>query len=219
MRGVIGSFSGATSAIIRASRIIAFVAHVSSSKMRALAPNSSASCMLAACEVLPEASGVLKAVQSLAYGRLLMYGEMSTCSTALPSSARILTAPASVTTSSRPSPGMWLYTPTSSALSSVVLPWKPPPTMRLTPCGTPIPLTRPRFGRTNSRRIDAGDANGRGCPSAGIGRSLAPEARGRTDPSATNDTSPEGASCARRASASSTVSTCARADAASSASK
>jgi hypothetical protein len=46
-----------------------------------------------------------------------MKGEMSTAATARPSSARIFTQSGSVTTNSRPSPGMWLYTPTSNTRS------------------------------------------------------------------------------------------------------
>jgi len=49
----------------------------------------------------------LKLVVERAWGRLLIKGEMSSSVTLRPSSARIFTAPASVTTRSRPSPGMW----------------------------------------------------------------------------------------------------------------
>ena len=50
---------------MRASLIMKFVAHTSSSSRRQPAPSSSASCMLAACEVLPLASADLKLLVSL----------------------------------------------------------------------------------------------------------------------------------------------------------
>ncbi len=61
--------------------------------------------MLAAWDVDPEASSVVKSVVLRPAGRPLMKGEMSTPATRRPSSARIFTAVASVATSSRPSPG------------------------------------------------------------------------------------------------------------------
>lgn len=48
-------------------------------------------------------------------------------------SALIETDAGFATTNSRPSPGMWLYTPTCIALISVDLPWKPPPTINVMP--------------------------------------------------------------------------------------
>jgi hypothetical protein len=66
---VIGSRSGATSAAMRASRASRLVADVSSSRRRHVAPASSASCMLAACEVEPEASRVEKARVARPSGR------------------------------------------------------------------------------------------------------------------------------------------------------
>jgi hypothetical protein len=58
MKGVMGSFSLATSVCMRASRIMKLVAAVSSSMMSVLHPSSSASWMLVACDVEPDASGV-----------------------------------------------------------------------------------------------------------------------------------------------------------------
>ena len=55
-------------------------------------------------------------------GRFEIKGEISVPQINLPSSARILTASATVITNSRPSLGMWLYTPLSMALSRVDLP-------------------------------------------------------------------------------------------------
>mmetsp|Transcript_9383 Transcript_9383/g.32645 ORF Transcript_9383/g.32645 Transcript_9383/m.32645 type:complete len:238 (-) Transcript_9383:590-1303(-) len=145
-----------------------------------------------------------------------MKGEMSVPSTARPSSARTFTAAASVTTSSRPSPGRWSYTPSSTALSRVDLPWNPPPTTSVTPTGTPIPVTRPLLGRWKVRASDGGEAKGT-APSA-IGSSDAPLRLGSTDPSPTKATRPAPASCDRRAAESSTHATCAATCAASSAS-
>ena len=78
---------------------------------------------LAAWEVLPLASSVEKAVVSLPLGRLLIHWEMSVRRMLRPSSARIFMAVSSVITYSRPSPAMWLYTPSSRALRRVDLPW------------------------------------------------------------------------------------------------
>jgi hypothetical protein len=60
-----GSLSGVTSAAMRASLIMKFVAQVSSSMMRQLQPASTASCMLAAWLVLPLASSDWKEVVDL----------------------------------------------------------------------------------------------------------------------------------------------------------
>merc|ERR1719296_726862 len=54
-----------------ASRIMKLVAQVSSSMRKAVAPSSRASAMLAACEVLPEASDVENDEVSRLKGRLL----------------------------------------------------------------------------------------------------------------------------------------------------
>ena len=62
MKGLIGSFSGATNACILASRIMKLVALVSSSIRRAVAPASSPSMIEAACDVEPLESGVVKVV-------------------------------------------------------------------------------------------------------------------------------------------------------------
>mmetsp|Transcript_83291 Transcript_83291/g.178550 ORF Transcript_83291/g.178550 Transcript_83291/m.178550 type:complete len:209 (+) Transcript_83291:329-955(+) len=107
-KAVMGSLSGATSAFIFSSRIMKFVAHVSSSTKSVVAPTSSASMMFAACDVEPEASAVVNFVVPLPKGKLLMKGEMSVHFTERPSSARIFTAPGSQTTYSRPSPGTLL---------------------------------------------------------------------------------------------------------------
>mmetsp|Transcript_27740 Transcript_27740/g.79957 ORF Transcript_27740/g.79957 Transcript_27740/m.79957 type:complete len:221 (-) Transcript_27740:414-1076(-) len=107
-KGVMGSLSAATRRFILSSRIMKFVAHVSSSTSSVVAPASSASTMFAACEVEPEASPVEKRSVSLPKGRLLMKGEMSVHFTERPSSARIFTASGSQTTYSRPSPGTLL---------------------------------------------------------------------------------------------------------------
>src|SRR5699024_10077772 len=104
------------------SRIIKFVADVSSSINRAVAPASRASTRFAAWEVEPEAFVVEKLVVSAPDGNPEIYGEISTPVTARPSSARILTASALVITHSRPSPEICGYTPRESALSNVDFP-------------------------------------------------------------------------------------------------
>jgi len=100
-----GSCSLWTSACMRASRTMKFVAEVSSSRSSPVAPVSTASTMLAAWLVLPLASSLEKAVVLRPWGRSPMKAPMSTCSTRRPSSARILTRLRSLTTHSRPSPG------------------------------------------------------------------------------------------------------------------
>ena len=117
-----GSLSFETSICMRWSRIMKLVADVSSSMSRTLAPISRDSMMFAAWEVLPLASSDEKSLVSCLKGRFFMKGEISTFSILLPSSARIFTAVGSDTTSSLPSPGMWLYTPSSSADSRVDFP-------------------------------------------------------------------------------------------------
>mmetsp|Transcript_821 Transcript_821/g.2662 ORF Transcript_821/g.2662 Transcript_821/m.2662 type:complete len:218 (-) Transcript_821:853-1506(-) len=208
MKGRIGSRSALTRACMRASRIMKLVALVSSSSSSAEAPPSSASMMEAACEVDPLASAVVKAPVLFPKGRWSMKGEMSTDVTARPSSARTLTAIRSVTTPSRPSPDTLSYTPTCSASSRVDLPWKPPPTMRVTPRGSPIPVSEPAFGTGRVTRSEGGEEKGT-AEAASIGRSLAPVARGSTDPSATKATSPRPASWLRAACWSSTEQRCA----------
>mmetsp|Transcript_3490 Transcript_3490/g.8247 ORF Transcript_3490/g.8247 Transcript_3490/m.8247 type:complete len:242 (-) Transcript_3490:55-780(-) len=91
-KAVMGSFSGETKAFIFSSRIMKLVAQVSSSTSKVLAPTSSASMMLAAWEVDPEASPVVNSVVAFPNGKLLMKGEMSVHFTDRPSSARIFTA-------------------------------------------------------------------------------------------------------------------------------
>ena len=66
---------------------------------------------------------------------------------------------------------------------------KPPPTMRVTPRGSPIPVSEPAFGTGRVTRSEGGEEKGT-AEAASIGRSLAPVARGSTDPSATKATSP-----------------------------
>ena len=104
MNAVIGSLSAATNACMERSRIMKFVAHVSSSISNDVHPNSKASIMLAACDVDPEPALVVNEDVSLANGRLLMKDEMSTQPMKRPSSARIFTEFGSVTMNSRPSP-------------------------------------------------------------------------------------------------------------------
>mmetsp|Transcript_20179 Transcript_20179/g.77430 ORF Transcript_20179/g.77430 Transcript_20179/m.77430 type:complete len:218 (-) Transcript_20179:633-1286(-) len=215
MKGVIGSLSGAMRRAMRASRIIKLVADESSSIRSRSAPASSDSTMLAACDVLPLASAVEKSAVDRPPGRFWMNAPMSTDDTDRPSSARIFTALDEDATSSRPSPGTWLYTPTCSACSSVLLPWKPPPQMSVTPRGTAMPVTAPAWGRRTVRLSDAGDRNGTAeLPS--MGASLAPDALGRIAPSRTNAASPAGPSAALRHSWSSALCTCDLSDAASS---
>mmetsp|Transcript_42929 Transcript_42929/g.106824 ORF Transcript_42929/g.106824 Transcript_42929/m.106824 type:complete len:313 (+) Transcript_42929:571-1509(+) len=196
MKGRMGSLSAATRACILASRIMKLVADVSSSINSEVHPASSASMIAAACEVEPEASSELKVLVRLPNGKLSINGEMSQCVTARPSSARTFTAFSSVTTLSRPSPGILSYTPTCIASSSVDLPWNPPPTMIETPRLTPIPSMTPAFGTVIATCSSGGDANGT-ATAADIGRSEAPEARGKMEPLATNATSPSPKSCAR----------------------
>mmetsp|Transcript_162954 Transcript_162954/g.522533 ORF Transcript_162954/g.522533 Transcript_162954/m.522533 type:complete len:216 (+) Transcript_162954:669-1316(+) len=212
MKGVIGSFSGATNSTIGASRIIKFVAQVSSSMSNAVAPNSNASTMFAACEVDPEASLVVKVVVSRLNGRLLMKGEMLAQPTKRPSSDRILTAWESHTTNSRPSPCTLLYTPTCSACNSVLLPWKPPPTIIVTPLRMPMPVRRPAFGTVISTASEGGLSNKTKLGSSVVvmGRPSTPLFRGKTLPFATNATKPSSCNCDRAASWSSTERMCLR---------
>ena len=44
--------------------------------------------------------------------------------------------------------------------SRVDFPWKPPPTISVTPSGIPMPETGPRFGRSRVMRKDSGEVNG-----------------------------------------------------------
>ena len=90
------------------------MSQVSAAKLPAWRGDST-SMMLAACEVEPEASGVLNFAVSRPRGKLQIKLEMLTPLTARPSSALIFTVAELEATNSRPSPGMWLYTPTSSA--------------------------------------------------------------------------------------------------------
>ena len=71
--------------------------------------------------------------------------------------ARALSASASVTTCSRPSPGTLLYTPTCNASSNVDLPWKPPPQMSVTPLRTPMPPSVPPLGTVSETRSEGGE--------------------------------------------------------------
>lgn len=92
---------------MRSSRIMKFVADVSSSIRSVDAPAPTASTRLAACEVDPLALVVLNDRVSAPEGRPAMNGEMSTPVTARPSSARTVTASGRVITHSRPSPAIW----------------------------------------------------------------------------------------------------------------
>ena len=112
-----------TRACIRSSRIMKLVAEVSSSTRSTFAPTSRASMMFAAWEVEPEAFWLVNLWVSVPLGRFEMNGDMSTPHTKRPSSALITTASRRVTTYSRPSPGMWLYTPWARAESRVDFPW------------------------------------------------------------------------------------------------
>ena len=94
-----------TSSRILSSRIMKFVALVSSSTSKSDVPTSIASAMFAACEVEPEAFGVEKSFVLRPPGRSPIMAEMSTPETLLPSSALTLTASPRATTSSLPSPG------------------------------------------------------------------------------------------------------------------
>ena len=194
INGVIGSSLSATTRCISSSRTIKLVADVSSSIRKRLVPDSMPSITLAACEVLPLASAVENEVVSLFPGRLWMKREISTLLMLLESSERSFAALASVMTYSRPSPAMWLYTPRSSACSRVDFPWKPPPTISVTPSGIPMPETGPRFGRSRVMRKDSGEINGTACF---IGRSETPVSRGRMEPSAMKAVSPFSFNAAR----------------------
>ncbi len=189
MKGVMGSLSFDTSSCIRWSLIMKLVAEVSSSTSSTWAPTSIASIMLAAWEVLPLASSVENALVSWPSGRLAMNGEMSTPSMRRPSSALIFIEHGLVTTNSLPSPGIWLYTPSSSARRRVDLPWYPPPAMSITPLAIPIPVTIPRLGSSTFTRSDCGDSKGTTRPFL-KGRGSIPLARGRIAPSATKATRP-----------------------------
>lgn len=119
VKGVSGSFS--TSAFISGSRIIKLVALRSSSMSSSEAPCDTASTTLAACEVEPDAWSVEKSRTSPP-GSQRTKGEMSRFRTLRPSSAAMVTALSSVSTSSRPSPAMWSWMPAAIASSSVLLP-------------------------------------------------------------------------------------------------
>jgi len=105
------------------SRIMKFVADVSSSMSNVDAPAATAFMRFAACDVEPEAFAVINDRVSVPDGRLLMNGEISTPVTGRPSSARIVVASARVITHSRPSPAICGYTPCSIACNNVDLPW------------------------------------------------------------------------------------------------
>ena len=104
IKGIIGSFL--TSLCMRASRIIKFVAQVSSSNKSSLLSISIASEIAAAIDVEPDASLVEKCSVSFICGRLCRKFEISTLAMLLPSSLLTFTALSSVTTYSRPSPLM-----------------------------------------------------------------------------------------------------------------
>lgn len=123
MKGVIGSASAGIRARMRASRIMKFVAEVSSSISRAGLRASSASTRPAAWEVEPLALAVTNAEVSVPCGSPPMNGEMSVPATLRPSSARMDTASGRVSTHSRPSPAICGWIPRSRARSSVDLPW------------------------------------------------------------------------------------------------
>ena len=122
MNGVIGSRSAAMSSRMRSSRIMKFVAEVSSSMSSVREPLSTASTRFAACDVDPDALLVENSAVSAPEGSPEMNGEISTPATDRPSSARIEAASLRVMTHCRPSPPRWLYTPRSSARSTVDLP-------------------------------------------------------------------------------------------------
>ena len=87
--GVIGSLLDDTSLDILSSRIMKFVALVSSSMSNVEDPDSIASTILDACDVDPDASAEEKQDVDFPIGRLLMNNEIFTSVTHLPSSARI----------------------------------------------------------------------------------------------------------------------------------
>ncbi len=180
---------------MRASRIMKLVAEVSSSMSSRRDPAYTASTMFAAWEVEPEALSLVNFWVSRPRGRRSMKGRISTALTRRPSSARTFTAVASAATRSRPSPGTWSYTPVWSAERSVLLPWKPPPTISVTPFGMRIPRTGPAWGRSTVAARASGARKGR--PS-GSGCSSTPLFRGRTDPSATKATASAPSSQSRR---------------------
>ena len=101
------SGSVAMSCCIRASRIIMFVAEVSSSTSSTPAPASTASTIDAAWLVEPDAFVVEKSSVAAPLGRCETNAETSLRTTLRPSSARTFTASARATTCSRPSPGPW----------------------------------------------------------------------------------------------------------------
>ena len=89
----------------------------------------------------------------------MINNDISVLVIALPSSALTFNALSSVITNSLPSPSIWLYTPSSNALSNVDLPWYPPPTIRVIPFGIPIPLIILLFGVLNSTSNSLGEIN------------------------------------------------------------
>ena len=194
MNGVIGSISRWITRCISSSRIIKLVALVSSSISRRDAPASMLSTTLAAWDVLPLASSVQNFTVSFPFGRSLMNMEMSVFRMLRPSSARIFMAVSSVITYSRPSPAIWSYTPSSSALRRVDFPWYPPPTIRVIPLRMPMPVIFPRWGRSSSTFSSSGDRN---TTPPFMGRAEMPDSRGRVLPSATNAHSPSFGSISR----------------------
>ena len=118
-----GSFPWETTFLMMASLTMKLVAQVSSSMRRSFVPASMASMVLAAWEVLPDASSVSNSTVSFPLGRSLMNIEISVWQMALPSSALTFTAVRSDATYSLPSPKIWLYTPDSRAFNNVDLPW------------------------------------------------------------------------------------------------
>ena len=107
INGVMGSISLWMTLCISSSRIMKFVALVSSSISRRDDPASMLSTTFAAWEVLPLASSVQNLTVSLPLGRSLMNMEISVFWMLLPSSARIFIAVSSVITYSLPSPAIW----------------------------------------------------------------------------------------------------------------
>mmetsp|Transcript_17081 Transcript_17081/g.44866 ORF Transcript_17081/g.44866 Transcript_17081/m.44866 type:complete len:315 (+) Transcript_17081:598-1542(+) len=192
---MIGSRSSATRRAMRSSRIMKFVAHVSSSNNNVVAPASTASQIAAACDVLPDASDVLNLRVKPAGrpGTSPINDEMSTLCTLRPSSARTLTQFGSLTHNSRPSPGTLSKQPTCSACNSVDLPWKPPPQISDKPLGNPKPVT-PFTSHLKPPHFRASNAT---APST-MGRSSFPARRARRAPSPMNATRPFAAKASRK---------------------
>ena len=97
-----------------------------------------------------------------------------------------------------------MYIPRSRASNNVDLPWYPPPTIKVTPLGMPMPVVVPLLGKSTVTRKDSGVEKGTTSPCV-RGRGSMPLTRGRTAPSATKAINPRESNLLLKKSASSAV--------------